>query len=185
MNLICPLFKRAALIGVKFRLPVAGNFDAAVLECERAAGHQLLDTLEEGILTGDIGQREIDLQHLLVEFLHEALLRENVAEHRAVKQSAVRREIVVEGLGAEVVAEADGLAAVLDRKRKHAVEMIGQLHAPCFIALQQNGFLACLAGKRLADAELAAECFPVADMTAVGFQFHKIHLSRYWFSVRI
>ena len=130
--LVGVILHRLGAVGSKGGLPVALDGELAVLELHQTAGHKLFETLEEGVLAGNVCKGKIYLEHGLVELPDEALLRDDIAYHGAVEQPAVGGEVVVEGLGAELVAEAgEGIGiAVVYGEGEHSVDMVGELFAP-------------------------------------------------------
>ena len=132
-------------------------------------GHELFESLEKCLLACHIGKREINLQHFLVEFLDETLLFHDRTNVSSAEQSVIRCYIVVKRLCAELVSHGKDLVLrlVIYRKRKHSVDVVGNIMPPFLVCFEHDFPLTFLACKRIRDLQLLTELLPVPYMSSV------------------
>ena len=143
-------------------------------EAEEPARLELAHALEQGVLAGDVGELQVERDHVAVELAHEAGLVEQVLDLQSVEQAAVGGLVVEEELRAEGVARAEQLVGlgVVEHEGELAVEVVAHLVAPSLARGDEQLLLAL--GTRAAgdvDSQFGGELVVVADQPGIRLHF--------------
>ena len=177
VDLIRPFIEGPGLIRREGRRIIPCDTDLSVrLPDQVPAGHQFFNALEEGILARNIGQAEVDLEHVLIQLLLIAGFVQDVPDHGPVQELSVLCQCIVKGLCPEGVAEAEKLLLlpIPQGKGEHAMQMHAHLMSPFLISLLQQEGLPLFPGHGLhvRQSQFPAECSPVSDVSSIGSDFY-------------
>ena len=171
MDLVRPLFQRPALVRTECRSPVPLDQEFPILPDQIMSRHQFFQPTEKCILSRHISQAQVDLQHLLVQFLFEARLLHDLTDHGPVEKLSVLCLIIIERLRSEVIPQTEQLPLLIvpQRKRKHSVHMVRHLISPCLISFNEDLLLPLLSRQVQRKLQALAEFLPVSDVSPVFF----------------
>ena len=140
VDFICPVLQRFTLVRVKLRFPITFNLQFPVLPYQVTSGKKFFHAFEKGILSCPIRQAQINLQHLLVQFLYESRLFHNLTYRRPIEQFPVLCLVIVERLRPKMVTQAEKLLTVYipQCECEHPMQMVCHVISPFFISLRKN-----------------------------------------------
>ena len=133
------------------------------------SGKQFFHAFEKGILSCPIRQAQINLQHLLVQFLYESRLFHNLTYRRPIEQFPVLCLVIVERLRSKMITQAEKLLAVHipQGKSEHPMQMVSHVIPPLFISFCEDKVLHILPWQTGPNLKLLAERLPISDMSSV------------------
>ena len=138
-DLVYPVVQGFVLFSVEFRQPVPGDLHLPALIAEIVGRRHFVDPFEEGLRSGGILEGEVALQCLLVQFLVKMRMVQETLDLRAEHQGAFHPGIIQRFDAKEVTgAEELLLFLVPDDEGKHAPQLVQQLFAVFFIAVEEH-----------------------------------------------